>query len=80
MRTEQGIRERREYHCNRRATLKAQGRCRECRVKCEKSLCAECMGDKVRRRKANESVAQPESRVERMMRLAERLRYENLFQ
>lgn len=70
MRTEQGIEVRRAYHRERRAKLKAQGRCRECMAKCEKSLCDECMADKVKRQRA----ARPESRVERMMELAGRLR------
>ena len=70
MRTEQGIEVRRAYFRERRAKLKAQGRCRECRAKCEKTLCPECMADKVKRQRA----ARPESRVERMMELARRLR------
>ena len=70
MRSEKGIEVRRKYHRDRRAKLKAQGRCRECRAKCEKSLCAECMADKVRRQRA----ARPESAVDRMMELAGRMR------
>ena len=70
MRSEKGIEVRRKYHRERRAMLKAQGRCRECRAKCEKSLCPECMADKVRRQRA----ARPVSAVQRMMELAGRLR------
>jgi hypothetical protein len=77
MRSEQGIEARRAYHRERRAKLKAQGLCRECRAKCEKSLCAECMADKASRQRARKSrkrAALLESRVERMMELAGRLR------
>ena len=70
MRSEKGIEVRRAYFRERRARLKAQGRCRECRAKCEKSLCAECMADKVKRQRA----ARPESAVDRMMELAGKLR------
>jgi len=70
VRSEQGIEARRAYHRERRAKLKAQGRCRECRARCEKSLCAECMAHKVKRRRE----ARAESNVERMMELAGRLR------
>ena len=72
MRTEQGIEARRAYHRERRAKLKAQGRCRECRIRCEKSLCPVCMADKTRRKRA--ARVRAESNVDRMMELAGRLR------
>ena len=74
MRTEQGVEVRRAYYRQRRAELKAQGRCRECRAKCEKSLCPECMAVKVAQTRRRRNEARPESAVERMMELAGRLR------